>query len=83
LAVTTRPLVRAGSRDDTPGKGAEMARECDILVVEDDAEIGMLVRDLLNMEGYRVTVAANYPRRRRPWVRKPSIWCCWTPPVRR
>ena len=37
-----------------------MARVCDILVAEDDAEIGMLVRDLLGVEGYRVTVAADY-----------------------
>lgn len=37
-----------------------MARVCDILVVEDDPEIGTLVGDLLDMEGYRVTVAAHY-----------------------
>lgn len=38
-----------------------MAQVCEILVVEDDAYLGELVRDILGDEGYRVTAAADYP----------------------
>ena len=37
-----------------------MARPCDILVVEDNAEIGVLVNVLLDEEGYCVDVVADY-----------------------
>ena len=37
-----------------------MARVCEILVVEDDTSIGELVREILDDEGYRVTVARDY-----------------------
>jgi DNA-binding NtrC family response regulator len=53
-------VLRAWSRDTSPGKGAPMARTCDILVVEDNAEIGALVNVLLDQEGYCVDVVADY-----------------------
>jgi CheY-like chemotaxis protein len=37
-----------------------MARVCEILVVEDEADLATVVRDLLSEEGYRVTVAASH-----------------------
>ena len=39
-----------------------MARVCAILVVEDDGDLGALMRDLLDIEGYSVTWATDYAK---------------------
>ena len=48
-----------------------------ILVVDDEAEIRNLIREILEDEGFEVATAENGAGARRCWNSSGPGWCCW------
>ncbi len=70
LATTTaRPATRSQA---APGRGLETRQRTPILLVEDDADSGLALRELLEEEGFDVRLAESVASARRAFEEKPA-----------